>query len=338
MGSFIIDQGFALISCLDNAVTSRGLLAANPLTAFLAAGFDGWITEWKAVFLQEIDHRIAGTSAAALEVSLDGDLNDLSDETSRTVLIYTKNNREDPEYVFYFNGERASDFKKPHMGSQLAAMTVWPPHMAASPHAPIINLGTRIAVKVKDAGTAIESTATAEQKAREFRLTGARRQLIDKLNALRKATYGILAEMPHKHPELKLPGNFADRFFPAERAVAPSRPPTAASLKLEMDVLQADLATLNAQYDKALQAEADEAASKAQTRVSPFCNRERLTNGDAMYNVHHDQERTLLKRMDEHGRPVEEWDCQISTPQQRRPCPALHLPHCSAFWKLFGSP
>jgi hypothetical protein len=264
MGPFIIDQDHSLISCLDHAVTSRALVAANPLTASLAPGFDAWIDEWKVVFLDEINHRIAGTSAAALEVSLDSDLNDLSDETSRTVLIYTKNDRDDPEYVFYFKGERASDFKKPHMGSQLAAMTSWPPHMAASAYPPIVDLGKRIAVKVKDAGTAVESTTTVEQKAREFRLTGARRQLIDKLNALRKATHGAIAEMPHKHPELKLPGNFADRFFRAERPVAPSRPPSAAALKLQMDALQKELVELGNAHAKAVQDELDAAAKKTE--------------------------------------------------------------------------
>jgi Sec-independent protein translocase protein TatA len=267
MGAFIVEHDTALVTCLDLAVTTRGLLAANPHTVSLAADFDAWIAQWKPVFLQEIDNRIATTSAAALEVSLDTDLNDLSDETSKAVLITVKGNREDPEYVFYYNGGRASDFKKPHMGPQLAGMRNWPDHMKVSPFPTLVDLGLRIDAKVKDSDNAITNTAKIETQDREFKLTGARRQLIDSLNALRKATYGTLAQMPHAHPEWKLPGTFADRFFRAERPTAPSRPPTVASLKLEMEAAKKALDTVTAAYQTAVKAEED-AAAQAQAQAT----------------------------------------------------------------------
>lgn len=263
MPAFIIPSEASLLTCLDHAATTRALLAADPLTQGLAADFDAWIVEWKAVFLQEIDLRIAGTSAAAVEVAADADLNDLSDETSRTVLVLVKNDRDDPEYRFYYNGERASDFKKPHLGSQLEGMRLWIGHMAASPAPAIVDLGARIAAKVQAADAAVEATATASQKEREFRLTGARRQLVDKLNALRKATYGTLSEMPHKHPDLKLPATYADRFFRAERPTSPSRPPAAASIKVELDAAQKELDRLTKAHGDAVKAEEEAAAARA---------------------------------------------------------------------------
>jgi len=261
MGAYLVEQDASLLTSLDLAVTTRALLAANPLTASLAAGFDAWLVEWRSVFGQEIDLRIETTSAAALVAGIDDDLDDLSDETSKATLIVTKNDRSDPEFVFYFKGTRPSDFKRPLMGSQYQQMTAWITHMAASPYPALADIGKRIEVKIGEADKAIATSASAEQKSRDFRLTGARRQLVDKFNALRKATEGTLQEMPHAHPELKLPASFAERFLRAARPA--QKAPTAADLKAQLDAAQKSAADLEAAYEAALKAEADAAVEKA---------------------------------------------------------------------------
>src|SRR6185436_3695917 len=95
------------------------------------------------------------------------------------------------------------------------------------------------------ADAAVQTLATAQTANRVFRATGERRAFIDQLNALRKLTYGKIAEMPHKHPEENLPGSFAERFF--KRVSRPKdavEPPTSDDLRTEIADTQMRLGAL----------------------------------------------------------------------------------------------
>jgi chromosome segregation ATPase len=96
---------------------------------------------------------------------------------------------------------------------------------------------------------------------REFRTTGERRQLVDRHNALGKSTEGALNEMPHAHPELRLPNNYVDRFMRPARAVVP---PTIEDLTARRDELKDQLDQAQAELDAAVKAEQDAQAEAAQ--------------------------------------------------------------------------
>ena len=110
-------------------------------------------------------------------------------------------------------------------------------------------------------GQAIRDAETAETSSRAFRLTGARRKLIDRFNALGKATEGDLKELPHAHPELGLPNSFFERFLRAGRPVVP---PTVEELRQKRDALKEELSQAQAELDAAEKAEQDAAAEAAQ--------------------------------------------------------------------------
>jgi hypothetical protein len=133
--------------------------------------------------------------------------------------------------------------------------------MQQSPCPQIVDLGKRVEKKYTEASQAIRDAEVADASSREFRLTGARRQLIDRFNALGKATEGDLKEMPHAHPELSLPNSFSDRFLRAGRPVVP---PTVEELTKKRDALKEELNPAQAELDAAVKAEQDAAAEAAQ--------------------------------------------------------------------------
>jgi hypothetical protein len=258
MGFRLIKYDSSMFVCLDRGVTIRARVAANPHTAGMAARFDAWLANWKTTFLEEIDHRIAVLSANALATQLDEDLDELSSETAVVVPLATGG--DEGELFFYYKGQTKGEFNSPRLGKQHRAMGEWVTHMKQSPHPQIVDLGNRIEKKCDEATQAISAAEKAETSSREFRLTGARRQLIDQFNALGKATEGDLKEMPHAHPELNLPNSFSERFLRSGRPVVA---PTVEELKRKRDAIQEELSQAQAELDAAEQAEKDEAAEVA---------------------------------------------------------------------------
>lgn len=147
-------------------------------------------------------------------------------------------------------------------------MRKWIKPMRASPYPPLVEMGAQVEVKVTQAGKAVDELNAAEQRNREFRATGDRRKLIDAFNALRKSTYGKLAEMPHAQPQLKLPRNFADRFFRPERSAAATKPLTAAEIEEKLTAAKKRVEELEQQLDKAKKVEAEKAADKAKEQLT----------------------------------------------------------------------
>ena len=257
MGFRTVKQTSSLLVPLDRAVTIRALLAADPRTTALTPAWDAWIADCKKTIHTEIDHRSTTLTADAVATQKDDDLDDLSDET------WTATANDDAERLFYYKGKSNSDFKSPRLGKQYQQMGAWMSHMAASPNGRIVDIGVRLAATYAEATAAIQVAQEADTASREFRLTGERRQLIDKFNALGKGTEGELKEMPHAHPELKLPNNFVERFMRAARSVVP---PTVDELTKKRDAVQEELAAAQAEMDAAIKAETDAAAEAARVQ------------------------------------------------------------------------
>lgn len=267
MGIPTIDYDSSLELVLDELAYTRARLKAHPLTAALAADFDAFQPKWMAVFTQEIGLRAERQDAAARVIAADDDLDDLSDGLSKALLIITKGNRGDPLYKLYYGDKRPSDLKRPTLGPQLETMRGWTPSLVASPHAMLTDYGTQLQDKVGVADDAVATAASAEQKSRAFRTVGERKALIDDFNALRKATYGKLAEMPHTQPAAKLPASFADRFFRHGTWTPPEKPATSAELAAEIAAKQAEVEALQAELAKTKADEDADAQAKAQAEA-----------------------------------------------------------------------
>ena len=241
----------------DEANHTHSLLLANPLTASLAPAFDAFFQEWSAVNKLEIQLRTALVQVLALLVFHDTRLDGLVNETQQGLLIETKNNRKAPEFTRYFGPKSAYEIRKPFLGSQVEVMRAWVPSLLASSSAILNDIGKRIEQAITATDADVAARARLEQEGRDFRTIGARKELIDRFNALRKATYGKLSELPHANPKEHLPRSFAEAFFRHE-STPRATPTTSEEVKKQIEAQKAQVAALEAKLTQTL---ADEEAA-----------------------------------------------------------------------------
>jgi hypothetical protein len=167
-----------------------------------------------------------------------------------------------PWRVVLFGGKTLSDFTKPILGAQHAAMQQWPAALAASEHKVLSDLAAGTVPLLQAADVASQNKAAAEMAIKLFRETGERAKLFDKVNAARKTLYGELATLPHKHPGLA--ASFPDKFFRRDTVEVEEEqaPPTIASTQKEIERLTQALAEQE-QVLKALEAKAEADAKAA---------------------------------------------------------------------------
>lgn len=249
------DCSLALL--LDEGSYTHARLDANPLTLPYAADYEPFFGEWEKCNQHEIKLRTALVRHNARIVSRDDTLNVLVDAVKQAVLLAVKNDTKAALYVLYFGAQSASEHKRPMLGPQLERMRGWIPSLTASPNLVLSALGERLVVAVALADEAVAARLVAEQQNRDFRTIGERKELVDSLNALRKATYGKLSELPHARPELHLPASFAEQFFRHESGKkGGGEAPSIEELETQLAESRALTARLEAQLAEA-RAEAD---------------------------------------------------------------------------------
>jgi len=269
MGAYLIKNDASLGMVLEEAIYPQAVLAANPLTAALAADFDAILAQWAKVNEKETQLRIARVKASALVAAADDALDGLVDAISQAVLLEVKNNRKAPQYLLYFGNKAPNEMKRPVLGGQLETMRGWVPSLTASANPTLKGLGTQLQDAVAAADAAVKGQGEAEQAMRDFRTIGERRGLIDGLNGVRKATYGKLAEMPHAMVDKHLPATFAEQFFrpesrkPAGKGTAEELAAEIASLETQLAELKEQLAKVTAEEETAAKAKAEEEAHAA---------------------------------------------------------------------------
>ena len=267
MAPFTIDATAPTLLLLEEIVHSLARLEAHPLGANLASPFLAiYSDDWRQMALAEFEQLIAAFRADALIEMADDNLDDFVDEFDKTLLRKTKSDRSDPLYQYYFKPKRPSELKRPILGDQFEQMQKWVEPLKTSNDSELAGFGARLEGLIQNGELALKRQREASETIKTFRTLGARKALIDKLNALRKSTEGKLAELPHTHPEMRLPLNFASRFFKhaPKRAKTPAKEITSAALADEIKEAKAALAALEAQYQEALTKEETEAAKAAQ--------------------------------------------------------------------------
>jgi hypothetical protein len=251
---------------LYTVVRLRADRATYPDLAPLVASFEAFEPQWLEVSGQERTLLAAVFLAEARVSRADDKLNFLSDAVSATLLVDLKGKRNATEYTRYFGNQRPSEFKRPLLGDQLTSMGGWPPSLKESSNPTLKEYGIRVEAVVAEAEAASKEELGAAQKLTDFRVTGARKALVDKFNALRKSTYGELAKFAHDHPALKLPSDFAGEYFRRESA---PREPSVAELDRRIAAAEAELNRLRSVRDaKLAETEADAKAKAEAERVA----------------------------------------------------------------------
>jgi hypothetical protein len=236
-------------------------VTAEPLATPHVGPFQQLRDEWKTVLLEEVDILEALSAAQAAVDKADDGLDDFAGRTWRAVEDFTGGNPKHPLQVHLFKGKPLGKFRRPNLGGQLEAMRDWTSPLSNSGAPALVALAADLPALIVAADKAVDLQKAAAQKNREFRDVGARKQLVDKVNARRKETYGALAKLPFEHPSLA--ADFADRFFRVEPAVDDEEETIedvkAAVVDLEAELSQrkAQLATMEAEAAAAAKADAE---------------------------------------------------------------------------------
>jgi len=263
-----IPQKTPLIGVLDEITFTLIHLQENELTLQQAPAFEALQAECMDVMHAELLLHIGRAGAQASIIARDTKLDYFVDDLSRTVLTLTKGNRAAALYRQYFANQRPSDIEKPVLGKELEQVTAWIPSLKASPEASLTALGSELEQRVAKANDAVKRRANVEQQNHDFRMGGLRKAFIDKTNALRQETFGVLAKMPHALPEAHLPASFADTFFRHQASAPSAAPLTSEDIKGQIQALQAQIVDLQTELKRVEeQDKADAEAGRARRAV-----------------------------------------------------------------------
>lgn len=191
------------------------------------------------------------------------ELNRVASKVAAAILILTDNDMSSPLFKAYFGTHTTSEFKKPKGPAKAAAMAVWKESLERCPFPTLQALAPEVGAAVTEAQAAFKARDQAQSRMRMFRSVGERRQWVDRLNATRKETYGLLAKLPHE--QLGLPSDFADQFFktgPA-RAEEEEKEPAEAEEEAEEETVERLEARIVALRDELATVEAKLAAAAA---------------------------------------------------------------------------
>lgn len=106
--------------------------------------------------------------------------------------------------------------------------------------------------------------AQAKQNLADWKNVARWKQHIDQSNAHRAAAYGYLLEVPHKHPDVRLPADYADSFFlhdTSRRGAGKSK--TSQQIADEIDALKTKLNQLEELFAETVARESADAEQLA---------------------------------------------------------------------------
>ncbi|MFO0574034.1 MAG: hypothetical protein U1A78_08555 [Polyangia bacterium] len=219
-----LPYGFPLLDLIHELTFTSAQLEAHALSVSFAKPFADLTTEVHRAVARQFELVAAQARTEAKKVQADGVLNRLVDQSRAALLTLSDNNRDTPLYKRLFGDQRPSTIKRPVLGEQLERMRGWVAPLQTATQPELTALAPLLTTAIKAADDAVTAGRTAEQQLTDFLEIGDCKALVDRANALRKATFGKLAELVHSKPEAHLPADFAEPFFLQEsRWSAPGR-------------------------------------------------------------------------------------------------------------------
>lgn len=214
MAARTLPYSLGLFSVLREILYTLSRVTEDPLAAPFAPSFESLRVEWKEVLHEEIDILDGIARADATADRVDTTIDAFATKVSRTVDDNSTGPTRKRLRQALFKGKPLSKFSRPVLGSQLDAMTDWATTFAESGISQVAALVSEYEPLILLGKQADDKRKAALKRNRDFRDIGRRKQFIDKLNAKRQETAGILAKLPFEHPELS--SDYADGFFARE--------------------------------------------------------------------------------------------------------------------------
>lgn len=256
MAARVISYRVGLLALRREIQYTLSQLSHAPLASSYVPVFQGLREECQQVLLEEIAILDELSNAQALVSKADSGLDAFAGRVSGAVDEHTSGPTRKQLRTALFKNKPLTRFRRPVLAGQLEAMADWADTLSRCGVPALAALAAEAAPLVEAGQNAQETRAAAQQRNRDFRDVGTRKQFIDKVNAARKEAYGGLAKLPFQNPAL--PSDFAADFFYIE-------PPR--DEEETIDQVKASIEELDAQLveRKALLAELEaQAAAEAQ--------------------------------------------------------------------------
>jgi hypothetical protein len=259
MGIRIIAYRVGFFILLREIQYSLSQMSHEPLAAAHVPAYQALREEWKLVLLEEISILDDLSQAQAAVDKADRALDVFTGRVSNAVDENTDGKTRKQIRLALLKGKTLGKFRRPVLNSQLLAMADWsdtltkcgvPALMALAQEAEVLTAAGKVAEGLR---------ATAQKKNRDFRDVGMRKQFIDKVNATRKETHGLLGKLPFQNPAL--PQDFAQGFFYSDPPKNDEE--TIDEVKTSIEELEAQLVERNAQLKKL----EDDAANEAKAAL-----------------------------------------------------------------------
>jgi hypothetical protein len=263
MGIRILAYRVGFFILLREIQYSLSQMSHEPLAAAHVPAYQALREEWKLVLLEEISILDELSQAQAAVDKADRALDVFTGRVSNAVDENTDGKTRKQIRLALLKGKTLGKFRRPVLNSQLLAMVDWSDTLTKCGVPALMALAQEAEV-LTAAGKAAEGLrTTAQKKNRDFRDVGMRKQFIDKVNATRKETHGLLSKLPFQNPAL--PQDFAQGFFYSDPPKNDEE--TIDEVKTSIEELQAQLVERNAQLEK-LEEDAANEAKAAQDQAA----------------------------------------------------------------------
>ena len=261
-----VDPDTPLAAILARNSFILGELASHPLAAAYIPQFDAIQSTWFTTFTARTALEIAVDKAQGGVEGADDGLDDFVDILDRTLLIAVKNDRDAGLYTMFFE-QPAHLLKRPILAEELVTCRNWIVTLQdpAVPAA-VAALLPQLQVVITAADAAVTKRDTAVQALKTFDTIGGKKTLIDAFNAVCKTVHGALQALPDQQPNLMLPANFGDRFFPHESHKGVTSLTNPKDVQAVMNRLKGDLDAATAHLET-LQTKAANKALQKQARA-----------------------------------------------------------------------
>jgi hypothetical protein len=231
----------------------------DPLAAGQAPALAALLPRIDAEAATENQLDLAVQRAEARAVFLDGGLDDTVDGVVNALRTLTGNDRTAPLYITFLGNQQPNELKAPILGEELDTLeTRWLPELTKSSFPTLSAFAPILQQQVAGARLAVTALAVAQQDLAHHRSAlGGKGQLVEEINAARKAAHGNLGAIAHANPQAMLPSGYANGFFAAGRT---GRKLTTAELEEREASTKKLLASLQ---EKLVTSKAEDAAREA---------------------------------------------------------------------------
>ena len=251
MGIRVLAYRIGLFILLREIQYSLSQMRHEPLAAPYVPHYQALRDTWKHVLLEEIEILNELSEAQSAVDKADNAIDAFCGRVSRSVDEHTNGATRKQIRFALFKNKTLARFRRPVLAGQLLVFSEWSVTLAKCGVPALIAMAPEAAA-LAEMGKSTEALRNATRKRnRDFRDVGTRKQFIDKANATRKETHGLLGKLPFENPAL--PQDFAGAFFFSEAPRGEDE--TIDEVRTAIDDLNAQLVERHAQLTT-LEAEA----------------------------------------------------------------------------------